>query len=798
MTPQHVSLLGACALLLSLPRSAAAQDACFTVAGSTAGARTQHLVALDDTVRVSAGCQYALAAQGPYAAPGDIAGRDVDFLEIYHRLSTSAGPAAGDPRVIFARRTGGATDGEQHTLMLRYCVHYLLEEQLGFRVIPEDGSGGLSVSRVSPAGCDAAALELRAVQGVGADRLYGAAPEHTLPLGRASLELPQGDWSIYAARPGSTAALRIGVFRSQRAVTPLQNHLRTVGLTDTTDAPPLLAARWTPGGPGMLLHPTDYALQRDLLWPELRTASDAGVLWLARRRADEAPVVLGIVQLEAGAVPTVRLPDSAVREYMSRAYGDAAASIVPNSEDWRGIFRDLAMCLTPSYHVPSSAVTGAAVPSNSACASFGGLAVLAQIEGAGDVPARVCLRHAPQRLRADGMRQVLPDEQDCFRLAEPGSEEPDPWRVAVAGDRVTLEGHGLCMLIDGAPLEAVQGSEGEYVLRPGLLEVRQGGGQACGSPQGLARLRMPVIDPEHEWHPIGLYGDASEEAMSCTAAEGLVCPWRAIAHDENDTYAYVEPHNELEFRLSTSTPVAAAFDHAHGGARQLTESVSLLGGVRGRFGGTRPPAIVAYATRETECPTRPFQELRQSAPLDVDSLLVDATFNVFLLSVNGDEEPTTCLAQARFRARSSRAIVAATVSDFLGLEVGVLGDAQAVLFAASDSRPDPVAMGLMVPLAWFRLTPGIRFVALEIAANLTIAAAFPNQHGLAANVEVSRLGASLSWALALGVPEYLPRILSVGGMLHGTADTHFAYGKPILSFYVALNLSTLVDLAGGR
>lgn len=801
MTLKHVFLAGACALLLSSPGFAAAQDACFVVSGgSPAQGRTQHLVGLSETVRLSASCEYALRAQGSYTAPGDLATREADFLEVHHHLVSSAGSGHGDPRLIFARRSGRGGEGEQHTLMLRYCAHYLLEERLGFRVVPaalveSTGSGGLRIQRVSPARCGAGRLELRVVRGVGAGLLVGTSPEHTLSVGQAGLELTQGDWSIYAARPGGAVGLRVGVFRSQRVVTPLQNHLRTLGLRDTTDVPALLAARWTPGGPGLLLHPTDFALRSDLLWPELRTAADAGVLWLARRTGDGEPVMLGLVQLEAGAAPAVRLPDSAVRDFMQRAYGtDAARSLVPNSEDWRGVFRDLAMCLTPSYHQAHNATVGAAVPTGSACASFGGLAILGQIEGAGDVPARVCLRHAPQRMRADGMRQELPSEADCFRLAEPGSSEPDPWRVAVAGDRVTLEGTGLCLLIDGSPVEPVEGSDGEYVLHAGLLEVRQGGGNGCGSPQAIARLRLPVFDPEHEWHPVGLYTDANEEAIRCSAAEGLVCPWRAILHDENDTYAFVEPRNELEFRLSTSSPVAAAVDHANGGARQLTQGVTVLSGVRGELGGSPAPAVVAYATRDSECPTETFQELRERPPLDVDDLLTDATFSVFLLAVSADDAPTTCLARARFRTRSSRALVAETVGDALGFEVGVLGDAQAVFFASA-----PVAMGVMLPLGWFRFTPGIRFLALEISANVTMAASFPQGGIVYPDAYLSRVGASLSWALSIGIPEYLPRILSVGGMLHGAATTHRNPGdNPIVSFYVGLNLSTLVDLAGGR
>ncbi len=772
-------------LALATTSPAAAQDACFAPSAGGA-APAQRLVGLHDTVRLSAGCEYALTTAGPYRAPGGLVGRDVDFLEIHRELATAGAAPSGDPRLVYGRRR--AAPGEQHTLMLRYCAHYLVEEQLGFRVVPEAGSGGIRILRESPAQCDAALLELRVASGIGGALLHGTPPAHVLARGSAALELPQGDWSIYAARPGGAVGLRVGVFRTQRVVTPLQNHLRRVG-PEGAEAPPLFAAQWAPGGPGLLFAPTDHVHTQEMLWPELRTAADAGVLWLARAGQTERPVVIGNVELEGGDAPSVRLPDSAVRDSMRAIYGETGDVLVPTNEDWREVFEGLAVCLTPSYHQAHVATVGAMVPEGSACASLGGLAILAQTASSqGDVPAQLCLRHAPQRMRADAPRQELPDEGDCFRLPEPGATDAPPARVAVAGDRVTLEGHGLCVLIDGAPLVPVEGTDGEYVLHAGLLEIRQSGGEGCGSPQSIARVRLPVLDPAHEWHPVGLYAGASDEAMACAASEGLVCPWRAIPRDEHDTFAYVEPRNELVFRLSTSAPVRAALERMHGG-QSFGSEVPVLSGVRGQFGGSPPPAVMAWIAREDRCPEVPLEELVQQPPLDPESLLADATFNVFLIASRGADQEPACLARAQFRSRPSRALFAETVADFLGLELGLLGDTQIVFYAN-----DPIAMGVMLPLAWFRMSPGIRFIALEIGLNLTMGVAFPQQMYPA---EPSRIGGSLSWALSFGVPDYLPRILSVGGMLHGAADTS-TIEDPIVSFYVALNLATLFDLAGGR
>jgi hypothetical protein len=536
------------------------------------------------------------------------------------------------------------------------------------------------------------------------------------------------------------------------------------------------------------LRPTDHALGRELLWPELTTAADAGLLWLART-GQGAPIVVGTVQLEAGDPAAVRLPDSVVRDAMRERYGEAGDSIVPTPGDWRAIFARMAMCLTPSYHDPRSAAVGAAVPDANVCASLGGLAMFAQAEAgtAGTAAARLCLRHGMQVITADGVEQEL-GEPDCMPLPASGSDGVSPHRVAIAGDRITVEGEGLCTLVDGALLGATEEGGHEYVLRAGLLEIRQGGGPNCASRQALARLRMPVVDPQRDWHPIGLYTGAGEDAMRC-GEEGMgVCPWRALAHDERRVFAYVKPRHELVFGLSTTLTVAAAINADPERPVQITQDVPLMSGTSASFGGGRDAAFVAWASRDDRCPSdTPFSELRSQVPLDPDALLVDDTFHVFLLGVASADEPAQCLARASFRVRSSRALVAATVGDFLGMELGLLGDTQAVFFAN-----DPVALGLALPVAWFRMTPGIRFVSLEIALNLVMAASFDP-------AELSRLGGSLSFAINLGIPEILPRLISIGGMLVAAPNTSAVLSEqPIMNFFVGLNLASLIELAGGR
>ncbi len=803
-------------LLLGAANVAHAQDACFSVDGDAS--RGQHVVGIDTTVRLSAGCEYAVAAEGPWVPPGPLAGRDTDFLEAFQRASSGA-RASGDPRVLLGRPAGARRGAEpaQQSLMLRYCAHYLLEEQLAFRVVPSAGGESFRIERAG-SGCDGEHVELRALSGARQQRLSSGAAEHTLGTSQTGLELPAGDWSIYAARPGSAVGLRIGVFRSQRVVTPLANHLHRVGLE--AEAPPsgvspLLAASFAPGSPGLLLQPTEAALGEELLWPEVRTASDAGLLWLADTSdASGPPRVLAPIRLEAGDPAAVRLPDAPIRQHMRAVYGDAGDALAPTPSDWRAIFADLAVCLAPSYLDAHPAAIGSAVPDAGSCAALGGLSVFAQTHAA--TPARFCLKHGIQVMGANGARHTEGESPECFALPDAASAEHAPYRMAVAGDRIHVEGDGLCVLLDDQPL--TQGEDGEIVLeRSGLLEVRQSGGESCTSRQALARLRMAVIDPQREWHPVGLYTGAPASAMQCSRGEGGrgadgqresegVCPWRALEHDEEEVFAFVDARQELAFRLSTSPQVAAAIDASSDAPVQVTQDVPLLEGVQGDFEGARGPAVVAYSSRTPSwshpaCPTANYGELRAERPLDVDSLMPDSTFTVYLLSVAGDDAPAQCLAQATFRVRPSRALVNVTAADFLGMEVGLLGDTQLVVFAN-----DPAAIGLALPVAWFRLTPGQRWVSFDVGADLVAAAAFPGTTAVdPANptgeygAQLSRLGVALSWALTFGIPDYLPRFLSIGGMLHGAAQTATpGVQNPIVSFFIGINLATLVDLAGGR
>jgi hypothetical protein len=271
--------------------------------------------------------------------------------------------------------------------------------------------------------------------------------------------------------------------------------------------------------------------------------------------------------------------------------------------------------------------------------------------------------------------------------------------------------------------------------------------------------------------------------MRCEEGSEAVCPWRAVPHDETRAFAFVHGRNDLELRLSTSPAAAAAINGDPSQPAQLQQDIPILGAVRGNFEGARPPALFAVLAREDACPSGTYAELRERIPLTPESLQVDQSFRVFLASAEGDDRAVHCLARATLRVRNPRALWSFS-EDFLGIEVGVLGDWRMNLFLTS-----PVAMGVTYSLAHFRLSFW-RFFAFEIAGGLTVAGSFDP-------AALSRVGVSLSIMLEVGIPEILPRILAFGGMINGAAQTH-PLENPVGSFFLALNLSALYDLAGGR
>src|SRR5688500_14295327 len=179
------------------PQQAQPQAAtCFASAAGGAAAQT---IGLEGTVQASAQCRHALRSDGPWVEiPAALIGRPGSFMDLYAALRGQAEDEDARARVIYRRpqagaRRRGARESEQ-TLALRFCAHYLMEEELGFRLRAGDQ---LDVERVtSPSGdCGSAGLELRVIALEGEARgpmVLDREPTQVMRTGQRQLTLPHG------------------------------------------------------------------------------------------------------------------------------------------------------------------------------------------------------------------------------------------------------------------------------------------------------------------------------------------------------------------------------------------------------------------------------------------------------------------------------------------------------------------------------------------------------------------------------------------------------------------------------
>lgn len=771
--------LGVVALFASTSE-ARAQEICFESAGG------QMVISLADTVKLNPRCEYALKREGSWLPlPAALAGRDVGFLELYAEL---AGEQEVDarPRFLYGRPLAASTkrrgtrrrvrlEAAEQALALRFCSHYLMEEELAFRLRPGDR---LLLERVPKAQCGGTALELWAVdtgEGQG-PMVHRGEAAHRLDLRDSRLAIDHGAWVFYVARPGSKVALRVGQLSSKAARSPLRTHIQ---LAAVDRAPALLRSRFTGVGGSLELVKADEGLTPSL-WMELRTASAGGALWLARRKGSSGALeAIEPVHMNAerpaqadGEPPhpiAAVVDDASVRDWMRRRYGPLAGAMVPNAGDWKGLFDELEICVGPSYREPVTLSAGASVPKEMTCAKLAKLASSpepgAEAKAAGVNAVQICIDHGMQVMRSDESER-LEGQRQCISVEAAQRHIP----IAVRGDRITFEGAAdSCVVLEGQPLQPDE--QGGYSpASAGLLELRTG----CAAAQGLAVARVAVIDPERQWHPVGLVtGEADPESL----------PWQRLRHDEEDTFFFSGSRRDLDTRMSYSPLLPGAFD---GADTALSEALSPANGLKGILPGGRPPALVTYVSRSESCSEEPASVLREQVPVDPEGVIIDGTFYVFLAAYEGEAKPLRCLARSRYRVHSSRSVFGTAAGRVMQMEVGLLGDVRGLLFFT-----EPFAAGLSLSLVNLRITL-VSFLSFDIAASFVGAGAFNTG-------EFSRLGLGFSAALELGVPEILPRIISVGAMAHLAAQTASnPMDNVYLSGYAALNLSTLIDLLGGR
>jgi hypothetical protein len=157
---------------------------------------------------------------------------------------------------------------------------------------------------------------------------------------------------------------------------------------------------------------------------------------------------------------------------------------------------------------------------------------------------------------------------------------------------------------------------------------------------------------------------------------------------------------------------------------------------------------------------------------------VDQTFQVFLARYQDDTAPYECLARASFRVREARALAPSR-----WLHAGLLGDVHLAAFFSA-----PASLGALLPVGYVhgRLPYG-----LGLDATVSLASAVSFEHA-----QVTRAGVGLTLGAGWGPLSVAPRLVTLGVMVHLSTGT--GENEPWFSPYAALDLSTLVDLAGGR
>lgn len=763
---------------------ALARQPCFQRPGARPGGSAQR-VTLASHLRLNAQCEYALSAQGPWQQPPPAVSSGADVAAIAWSLAKQDAPHA-TPASIFARpkrRSASATGTPIESIFLAGCSEYLMHPGHGFEMrVPVD-TGRPTISRsASQVQCDAGKLSLY-FQPLGDASGADATPPASLaraPFARSlsqdahTITLEPGAWAIYAAA-GETGVL-VGRIDSGRATSPLRDALSA--MAEGRDAQAWLRPSWAAGGLRLVAEPA--ARQRPM-WTELRTAAAAGAAWLQRAPAAgqaEAHVLAPLSLSEDGAA--LGLPDAPMRARMRARYGAAGDTMVPTLNDWAGAQADLQLCLAPRYGTGPLAA-GAVAPAGAICAGLSALTLpLQQRAGVVTGPARVCIRHHQHLMTHAGSQTGVQLGEACTPLSDAREAGVQPFPLAAVGDALLYSGsgaEGLSLCVDNSCEPMPAAGSWHTLSRAGLVEIRHTPlpGQAQ-TAQGLTLMRLGVIDPGTEWHPVGLYDlpPAEPGAAPGTPPDNR---WTLLPHDEHDVFTYVRRRQRMDLQLSASPALVAAWNGSHRGSL-ITRQLPVLRPVQGSFPDDNPSALVTLVTHEPLCPTGAAGQLDPARLVEPDAALVDEVFHAHLAHFRGPDQPYQCIASATFRVTAHLSVRATN-----RIRAGLLGDTQVLMFVMPDA-----ALGVGVPLAYaqYRLAHGF---GLEAALPLTIGA-------LVDGSAITRAGLGLSGTLFWGPPDRAPRLLSVGVMLHAAAAGH--PNPPAASLVTGLNLSTLLDLLGGR
>ncbi len=777
--------IGLCCVSVSATAHA---DSCFSLPDvrSESSKSSARKITLGTRVVTSAACEYALAADASWVT---LHALDSDFAGIVDALSRESRSSLTErPTTIYARTRaqgaagsrGGVGNGQLESIFLAACTETLLSEAHGFSLrVPVDTQRPTITRVTDTASCGAAQISLVAVAlpATTAAPLLTRGPfNERLTHAATELVLAPGSYAIYGLRTDDGVGYLLGRVATESSLTPLRQALDAAA---EGQSEPWLRAQWTQGR--MQLTAISDALRQSEAWSELRTVAASDHAWLQRpskRRGERSggqPLKLGKVVFDAAGSAILLPADDAARD-MSERYGDAGRAMTPDLHEWRSMIDDMELCVAKRYALPHHDRAAATAEVSAQCVAMARLLAPMTLQGGMDLGAgRVCVRDNLRIMAVSAAHagQGLPETcVDLQRESDVATSAP-VMPLVNTGSQLRYEGRRSQPLFACVNNQCQPLPEGDATLalqQQGLLEVRQADSLAhATSSQALTRARIGVINPDRQWHPVGVHTADAQHPDG---------PWHTLLHDTDHVFTYARRRQRVDFRLTVTPTLAAAWNQRASANTQLTQDLPMLGGVEGTLEGAKHAALVTLITRGAACPEASAGEVAAQPAIDPEQLLPDQDFYVHLAHYIAPDQALRCMARAHFRVVDSRSLRATDQ-----IRVGLLGDVQLMLFITR-----PAAIGLSLPLIYGFWRWGYGF-GLDGSISLSSAITFdPSQ--------ISRTGLMASAALWWGPDAIAPRLLSFGVALHAATGTHD--DAPFGSVYAGLNLSSLLDLAGGR
>ncbi|MCB9656104.1 MAG: hypothetical protein H6726_00530 [Sandaracinaceae bacterium] len=712
------------------PSSAYAQESnlpeCF---GSAASGSAAAFLGTTFTPRET--CEYSLNRSSGFRA---LSGGATTFLAALGRL----GWRTPQLPVLYGRpRDQTATPAS--SLILAHCTDFVMEAQGAFAVQPDPNARRLSVRRASSA-CGAPQMELEFACSAGGDR-------QALSRSQSSVTLPEcaGVWNVVARVEGTTS-YPLGDVRSGRPTALLDYFASDAAQRE------LLVPDFSRSERGLSLRRGADA--EDELWAELQLAVAAGSLRFVR---GSGPNVCEVGQRIGATALTdrIELDSGPMARFMTERYGQEGASLVPAATEWMALLGDVSVCMVSSHGVHRATMHAKALGSLTA------LELIARATPA----ARVCVDEPRVSLRPDGV-QELDRSSQCFTTGD-------------GATLVTLAGATLSELPAEVLLCHGEDSQGPapITLQRGFYELRLASSGGCRGASGLSAGRIAVLDPAQDWAPVGLTRDPDGETGDAVPG------WRGVRRDDPATFAFRHHEDDLRFRIAVPEGIASSWNDPRSGRQSvLSDQAPLVGVETGDYGHAGVSAFAVAVTSGGRCPVDEEGQVRSGALIEsAAELRVDQKIYAHL--VLREAGRSRCVARAALRVWQARVVAHAVGSERWHGRLGILGDPRLGVFF---SKPDPWAVGLVVPLVHFDMQFNHGF-DLEFSV--------PFIASIAADGHASRIGPAFMVGLDWGLPSRAQNLFTVGFLVHPNwpHPDDQAY-----SFFFGLNLGGLYELIGGR